>query len=103
MKKAAFYIVSALTLMFLGLKLADKIDWSWWWVFSPIWIPIAIWFALYLWSTFYCIRQYKKDPNFRKVVDFHNEQKRRENMGLAGRLQEMQRQAEEMQKLQRKH
>lgn len=24
-------------LLFLGLKLADKIDWSWWWVSAPIW------------------------------------------------------------------
>lgn len=31
-----------LFLLFLGLKLADKIDWSWWWVFSPLWIPVAL-------------------------------------------------------------
>lgn len=29
-------------LLFLGLKLAHLIDWSWWWVTAPIWIPIAI-------------------------------------------------------------
>lgn len=29
-----------LFLLFLGLKLAKLIDWSWWWVFSPIWIPL---------------------------------------------------------------
>lgn len=31
-------IWQGLFLLFLGLKLCDKIDWSWWWVFSPIWI-----------------------------------------------------------------
>lgn len=31
-----------LFLLFLGLKLADKIDWSWWWVFAPLWIPLAL-------------------------------------------------------------
>lgn len=31
-----------LFILFLGLKLADKIDWSWWWVFAPIWVPIAL-------------------------------------------------------------
>ena len=31
-----------LLLMFIGLKLADKIDWSWWWVFSPVWIPLGL-------------------------------------------------------------
>lgn len=32
----------ALTVLFVGLKLTDHIDWSWWWVLSPIWIPLAI-------------------------------------------------------------
>ena len=29
-------------LMFLGLKISGKIDWSWWWVFAPIWVPISV-------------------------------------------------------------
>ena len=32
----------ALTLLFIGLKLTDSIDWSWTWVLSPLWIPIAL-------------------------------------------------------------
>ena len=28
-----------LFLLFLGLKLANFIDWSWVWVFAPLWIP----------------------------------------------------------------
>lgn len=31
-----------LTIAFVILKLCKVIDWSWWWVFSPIWIPLAI-------------------------------------------------------------
>ena len=31
-----------LFLIFLVLKLCNVIDWSWWWVLSPIWIPIAL-------------------------------------------------------------
>lgn len=31
-----------LTLLFIGLKLAGYIDWSWWWVFSPIWITALL-------------------------------------------------------------
>lgn len=31
-----------LTIVFIVLKLLDKIDWSWWWVLSPLWIPLAI-------------------------------------------------------------
>lgn len=35
-----------LTLLFIGLKLSGHIDWSWWWVLSPIWIPIAFVIAI---------------------------------------------------------
>lgn len=28
-------------LAFFFAKIYDKIDWSWWWVFSPLWIPFA--------------------------------------------------------------
>ena len=31
-----------LFLIFLVLKLTNQIDWSWWWVTSPLWIAIAI-------------------------------------------------------------
>lgn len=28
-----------LQLIFITLKLIDKIDWSWWWVLAPTWLP----------------------------------------------------------------
>lgn len=31
-----------LTILFIGLKLTNNIDWSWWWVLSPMWLPIAV-------------------------------------------------------------
>jgi len=31
-----------LALLFIGLKLGGVIAWSWWWVLSPIWIPLAV-------------------------------------------------------------
>ena len=30
--------VGLLTIAFIVLKLTDVIDWSWWWILSPIWI-----------------------------------------------------------------
>jgi hypothetical protein len=30
-----------LFIVFLILKLCGTINWSWWWVTSPIWIPIG--------------------------------------------------------------
>jgi len=34
--------IGLLTLLFIALKLLNKIDWSWWWVLSPIWISFGI-------------------------------------------------------------
>ena len=31
-----------LTIVFITLKLLDLITWSWWWVLSPIWIPLLL-------------------------------------------------------------
>lgn len=35
-----------LVLIFLILKLTGSISWSWWWVFSPWWIPVVLVAAL---------------------------------------------------------
>lgn len=32
-------ICTILVIIFLVLKLTGNIDWSWWWVFAPYWIP----------------------------------------------------------------
>ena len=31
-----------LAIVFITLKLCSVIDWSWWWVLAPLWIPAAI-------------------------------------------------------------
>ena len=41
-KKCGIGFVGLLTILFIALKLLDKISWSWVWVLSPLWIPIAI-------------------------------------------------------------
>lgn len=35
-----------LAILFIGLKLGGVINWSWWWVLSPLWIPVAIILAI---------------------------------------------------------
>jgi hypothetical protein len=35
-----------LTILFIGLKLTNYIDWSWWWVLSPLWIGFAVFLAM---------------------------------------------------------
>lgn len=43
------------TLAFVVLKLCKVIDWSWWWVLAPTWIPFGVglmvftvWLILYI-------------------------------------------------------
>ena len=31
-----------LTIVFIVLRLTDVIDWDWWWVLAPLWVPLAI-------------------------------------------------------------
>ncbi len=38
--------LSLLTVLFIGLKLTHYIDWSWWWVLSPLWIPLVVFVLL---------------------------------------------------------
>lgn len=35
-------IIGLLGLLFVGLKLANIITWSWWLVLAPFWVPFAI-------------------------------------------------------------
>ncbi len=35
-------LTAVLFIVFLVLKLTGNIDWSWWWVTSPLWIPLAL-------------------------------------------------------------
>ena len=37
-----------LGVLFLELKLAGVIDWPWWVVLSPLWVPVAMMFAILL-------------------------------------------------------
>lgn len=39
---SGFPFLSILALIFITLKLTGHIAWSWWWVLSPIWIPIGL-------------------------------------------------------------
>ena len=36
------FLLIGVFLIFLSLKLCGIIDWSWWWVTAPLWIPFAL-------------------------------------------------------------
>jgi hypothetical protein len=40
--------LSLLTILFVGLKLTNHIDWSWWWVMSPMFAQFGIAFLFFL-------------------------------------------------------
>ena len=40
--------LSLLTLLFVGLKLTNHIDWSWWWVLSPTLFQIGLGLLVFL-------------------------------------------------------
>lgn len=35
-------LCDVLAVVFIVLKLIGVIDWNWWWVLSPVWIPVII-------------------------------------------------------------
>lgn len=42
MKEGGISLGTVLFIVFLVLKLTEVIDWSWWWVTAPLWIPVGI-------------------------------------------------------------
>ena len=47
-KSGGIGFLGLLTIVFIVLKLTHYIDWSWWWVLAPLWIPFAIVMAVIL-------------------------------------------------------
>ena len=41
-------LCSMLFITFLVLKLTKVIDWSWWWITAPLWVPAALFLVLVL-------------------------------------------------------
>lgn len=41
-KKSGMGLLEILLIVFVILKLVGAIDWSWWWVLSPLLIPIGL-------------------------------------------------------------
>lgn len=39
-------LLETATLVFVVLKLAGLIDWSWWLVLTPLWVAAALWITL---------------------------------------------------------
>lgn len=40
--KGGTSLSSMLLILFITLKLTGVIDWSWWWVLAPFWVPLSL-------------------------------------------------------------
>ena len=57
--------VGLLTIAFIVLKLTNYIDWSWWWVLSPVWIGVGIFVIALCVALVIAVRQDEKRKTFR--------------------------------------
>ena len=49
--------VTLVGVLFIALKLLDKIDWSWWWVLAPFWISASVVLIITVVVIIICITQ----------------------------------------------
>ena len=59
---------SLIFLTFLILKLTNTIDWSWWWVTSPLWIPFVLITLIMLIIFILCLVSTKMRKEFLKKL-----------------------------------
>ena len=58
-KRSGVGFLGLLTLAFIVLKLTNFIDWSWWWVLAPFWIPVVLMLLLFAAVGLYAIVEKK--------------------------------------------
>lgn len=57
---------SVLLIVFVVLKLVGVINWSWWWVLSPLWIGIILWLVVVICYAIWVTRTENKFVKRRK-------------------------------------
>lgn len=63
------FLTGLLTIAFIVLKITKYIDWSWWWVLSPLWITILAGLGFILIGYLYAYIRYKlKLKKFKKIL-----------------------------------
>lgn len=45
-------LIALLAIIFIAMKLTGAVEWSWWWVLSPLWIPAGFVAAVLIASLF---------------------------------------------------
>lgn len=75
---AGLGLIWVLVVVFVVLKLTDNIDWSWWWVLSPLWIAWGIALSLFafaglLWSFKAIGKKRRENRTLGALYDQHND------------------------------
>lgn len=81
-----------LTIVFITLKLTNYIDWSWWWVLSPIWVTLGLVLIILI---FYLIVKTISDRKAFKKYKQMRENGEYPKSGFMKRIEEAQRLNEE--------
>jgi predicted tellurium resistance membrane protein TerC len=60
--------IGLLTILFIGLKLTNHIDWSWLWVLSPLWISgLIVFIILVIMGIAFVISERKRKRIYNKI------------------------------------
>lgn len=71
MKKALWGIVPVLILgVLFTLRLCNIINWSWWWVLTPLWVPLAIVLIVAVICFIVLVREVSKPHQTFNGIDF---------------------------------
>lgn len=60
MRRSGMVLGGVVFVVFLILKLTNLIDWSWWWIVSPLWISVGFAFVLTLGIFLYSLLKLRK-------------------------------------------
>jgi predicted histidine transporter YuiF (NhaC family) len=78
-KSSGISFSGLLTILFIGLKLTNTIDWSWFWVLSPIFLPITLLIIVgIIWGIYEAYKKAKKIERAKeeiKKIDAKNNSK----------------------------
>ncbi len=56
-------LVGVLFVVFLVLKLTHVIDWSWWWITAPLWVPVVITLLVLVIQGWIVVRRVRKNQS----------------------------------------
>lgn len=66
-KSGGIGVAGLLLVAFVILKLCNVIDWNWWWVLSPFWIPLSIVVLILIGFGIYYVFSKKKVKNHTEI------------------------------------